>query len=238
VLRLKSGLLAGIGALLALAIAGCETTPSTGGIGGGDDAQQTVVASDWGSVGRTKVSCNAATDACAKAHAARGDACLRLAIQQPATASASDTRMRQLLDCAEEGYRQALLKQPGKNAPSRISYHGGLLLTLSERRNRLDDLTKEKKLDRENDKLLIAAQDARREVPSSALGYLYGASAHVYRAAMKPRGRDRCNDLRMAETMLQRSPSPPKELAAEQDRMRTLTQRELRDNACPRIRRR
>jgi hypothetical protein len=195
------------------------------------------IAGDFNSIAVTNVRCETKTEDCAKAHATKGDACLRLAIQQPQTATASESRMRDLLDCAEEGYRKALQKQPSTTAPSRISYHGGLLLTLSERRNRLDDV-KEKKLDRENEKLLMAAQDARREVPGSALGFLYGSSAHVYRATLKPRGRSRCNDLRQAESMLRRSPSPPVELEDEQQRMRSLTQRQLRENGCPRIVRR
>jgi hypothetical protein len=222
--------------LAALLIAGCGGTPTSGGaVGGNDLVTRMAIAGDWNSIAATNVGCNAANDTCAQAHATKGDACLRLAIQQPQSASSTDSRMRNLLDCAEEGYRKALRKQPSKTAPSRISYHGGLLLTLSERRNRLDDAVKEKKLDRENEKLLMAAQDARREVPSSALGYLYGASAHVYHAALQPRGRDRCGDLRQAAAMLRRSPPPPRELAAEQERIRALTQQQLRENSCPRI---
>ncbi len=194
------------------------------------------IAGDFSSIAVTDIRCNKRTEACAKSHAVKGDACLRLAIQQPQSASAQDARMHHLLDCAETGYRKALALQAQKNAPSRVSYHGGLLLTLSERRNRLDDV-KEKKLDRENEKLLMAAQDARREVPGSALGFVYGASAHVYRAALKPRGRDRCNDLRQAESMLRRAPPPPSALAEEQRRIGSLAQRQLRSNGCPRIRR-
>ncbi|MGB5737171.1 MAG: hypothetical protein WBM40_22315 [Thiohalocapsa sp.] len=223
--------------LCALLAAGCGTAPTPNGIGGDGDLGRTAVAGDWNSIAVTSVNCRSRSDACAKADAAKGDACLRLAIEQPQSASAKDSRMRELLDCAEDGYRKALKKQPSTKSPSRLSYHGGLLLTLSERRNRLDDRVKEKKLDRENEKLLIAAQDARREAPGSALGFLYGASAHVYRAALRPRGRDRCDDLRQAEAMLQRSPTPPRELVAEQERIRTLTQRQLRENSCPRINR-
>jgi len=220
-------------------IAGCGGTPTSGGAVGDNAAvPRMAIAGDWHSIAATKVGCNARTDTCAQAHATKGDACLRLAIQQPQSASSKESRMRNLLDCAEEGYRKALQKQSSKTAPSRISYHGGLLLTLSERRNRFDDAVKEKKLDRENEKLLMAAQGARREVPSSALGYLYGASAHVYRAALQPRGRDRCGDLRQAAAMLRRSPPPPRALAAEQERIRKLTQQQLRENSCPRIRRR
>jgi hypothetical protein len=194
------------------------------------------VAGDFASIAVAEVRCNARTEACAKSHATKGDACLRLAIQQPQTASATDAKMRELLDCAEAGYRNALALQPDRNAPSRLSYHGGLLLTLSERRNRLDDV-RGNKLDRENDKLLMAAQDARREATGNALGFLYGASAHVYRATLKPRGRARCNDLRLAESLLNRSPAPLPQLADEQRRIHTLVQQQLRENGCPRIRR-
>jgi hypothetical protein len=195
------------------------------------------VAGDFHSIAVTDIRCTARTEECAKSHAVKGDACLKLAIQQPATASAQDAKVRELLDCAEAGYRKALELQPDRNATSRISYHGGLLLTLSERRNRLDDV-KEKKLDRENEKILMAAQDARREVADSALGFLYGASAHTYRAALLPAGRSRCNDLRQAESMLGRSPAPPPQLADEQQRIRTLVAQQLRANGCPRIQRR
>ncbi len=191
------------------------------------------VAGDFNSIAITDVRCNVSSEACAKSHAIKGDACLKLAIQQPRTASLRDTKTRELLDCAEAGYRKALTLQPDREAPSRISYHGGLLLTLSERRNRLDD-GGDRKLDRENQKLLIAAQNARGEVPTSALGFLYGASAHVYRATLQPAGRERCGDLRQAEAMLQRSPPPPEELAQEHNRIRSLVQQQLRDNRCPR----
>ena len=221
----------------ALIAAGCATDPSVDAVGGEDPPPGRPVASDWNSIAVTSVACGARSEACAEAHAAKGDACLRLAIKQPQTASAKNSRVRELLDCAEEGYRKALSKQPSKTSPSRISYHGGLLLTLSERRNRLDTV-KEKKLDRENEKLLIAAQDTRREVPGSALGFIYGASAHIYRATLNPRGRDRCNDLRQAEAMLRRSPPPPRQLTAELERIRSLAQRQLRENSCPRINRR
>jgi hypothetical protein len=219
-----------------LLIAGCGGTPTSGAaLGGSDLVTRRAIAGDWNSIAATNVGCKARSDTCAQAHATKGDACLRLAIELPQSASSKDSRMRNLLDCAEEGYRKALQKQPSKTAPSRISYHGGLLLTLSERRNRLDDAVKEKKLDRENEKLLMAAQETRREVPSSALGFLYGASAHAYRAALQPPGRDRCGDLRQAGAMLRRSPPPPRELAAEQERIRALIQRQLRANSCPRI---
>jgi hypothetical protein len=35
--------------------------------------------------------------------------------------------------------------------------------------------------------------------------------------------------------MLRRSPPPPRELAAEQERIRALTQQQIRENSCPRI---
>jgi len=219
--------------LTAILAAGCAST-TDGGLGNTLPAH--AVAGDFNSIAVTDIHCNDRTEACAKSHAVKGDACLRLAIEQPQSASAQDAKMRHLLDCAETGYRKALALQPQKSARSRVSYHGGLLLTLSERRNRLDDV-KEQKLDRENEKLLIAAQDARREVPSSALGFLYGASAHVYRATLAPQGHARCNDLRQAESLLKRSPPPPSALVEEQRRISSLVQRQLRSNGCPRIRR-
>ncbi|MGD2020602.1 MAG: hypothetical protein PVJ47_06075 [Thiohalocapsa sp.] len=232
-MRMGLGLALPVVLLAALLGAGCATP---------DDAALSerltarAVAGDFNSIALTDIRCNARTEDCAKSHAVKGDACLKLAIQQPQTASIQDSKMRDLLDCAEAGYSKALELQPDRNAPSRVSYHGGLLLTLSERRNRLDNV-KEQKLDRENEKLLRAAQEARREVPGSALGFLYGASAHVYRATLKPRGRDRCNDLRQAESMLSRSPSPPIELTDEQNRIRSLIRQQLRENGCGRIQR-
>jgi len=235
--RVRRGFAFMVAALLA-AILGAGCAGTTGGAGGIDAAidlpSARAIAGDFNSIAVTDISCNERTEACAKSHATKGDACLRLAIEQPQSASAQDAKMRRLLDCAETGYRKALALQPQKNAPSRVSYHGGLLLTLSERRNRLDDV-RDKKLDRENEKLLMAARDARREVPGSALGFLYGASAHVYRATLSPQGRSRCSDLRQAELMLQRSPPPPRELVEEQRRISSLVQRTLRSNGCPRI---
>lgn len=224
-------------AVLALGLAGCETTPTVGE--SGDVAMDGLVtAGDWATLAGRGVSCSARSEECAKAHARKGDACLRLVIEQPPDASDKDARVRELLDCAEDGYRKALARQTSVTGPGRESYHGGLLLTLSERRNRLDSQSKDKKLDRENEKLMIAAQDARRETAASALGYLYGASAHAYRAMLKPRGGDRCPDLRQAEMLLQRSPPPPPELLDEEQRIASLVGKELRASGCPRIVRR
>ncbi len=216
------------------ALAGCATTTDQEAVN--ETLRARAIAGDFNSIAVTNIRCTARTEECAKSHAVKGDACLRLAIKEPAGASAQDAKMRELLDCAATGYRQALELQPDPKARSRVSYHGGLLLTLSERRNRLDDV-REKKLDRENEKLLMAAQDARREVPESALGFLYGASAHLYRATLLPAGRDRCNDLRQANSLLQRSPAPLPQLADEQGRIDGLVREQLRNNRCPRIRR-
>jgi hypothetical protein len=123
------------------------------------------------------------------------------------------------------------LQKSSDNA-SVASYHGGLLLTLSERRNRLDASVQENKLDRENQKLLKASEEARTTVPDSALGYIYGASAHVYNALLKESGRNRCDDLARAASMLRRSPPPPRELSEEERRLQTLVERELRQNQC------
>jgi hypothetical protein len=102
--------------LAALLIAGCGGTPTSGGaVGGSDPVTRMAIAGDWNSIAATNVGCNARTDTCAQAHATKGDACLRLAIEQPQSASSKDSRMRNLLDCAEEGYRKALQKQPSKH---------------------------------------------------------------------------------------------------------------------------
>jgi hypothetical protein len=222
-----------VAAVLAV-LAGCVTTMDQEAVN--ETLRARAIAGDFNSIAVTNIRCTAPTEECAKSHAVKGDACLRLAIKEPVRASAQDTKMRELLDCAETGYRQALELQPDPKARSRASYHGGLLLTLSERRNRLDDV-REKKLDRENEKLLMAAQDARREVPDSALGFLYGASAHLYRATLLPMGNDRCNDLRQASSLLRRSPPPPAQLAEEQQRIDGLVREQLRNNRCPRIQR-
>lgn len=232
----RTGRLAPVMIMIALAgIGGCA--PSTT-VERESDLQRLAAAGQWRAITEKGVRCGGSTEACAKEHAIKGDACLRLVIQQPNSASTDDRNTRKLLDCAEDAYRRALQKSPAKTAPSRISYHGGLLLTLSERRNRLDARTKERKLDRENEKLLIAAQDARREVPNSGLGYLYGASAFVYRASLKPEGRPRCNDLRQAEMLLKRSPPLTRELIEEERRISALVKRELRESRCAPIRRR
>lgn len=224
--------------LATLALTACETAPLA--VDGDENPalERMLSAGDWAALSTANIRCATPGEACAKAHAAKGDACLRLAIQLPPSASEKDARTRQLLDCAEENYHKALAQQTTSAAPSRVSFHGGLLLTLSERRNRLDALAKDKQLDRENEKLMMAAQNARREAAGSALGYLYGASALAYRATLKPTGRDRCNDLRQAEMLLGRSPSPPPELTDEQARITRLVGQQLRANGCPRIVRR
>lgn len=219
-------------------LAGCAEMPPIDGEAGEERLSEMVEAGEWNAIAGMQIRCGERTEACARAHAAKGDACLRLVIQQPQSASATDGRTRKLLDCAEGSYRTALSKLPSVTDPGRISYHGGLLLTLSERRNRLDAQTREQRLDRENEKLLKASEDARREAPSSALGYLYGASAHAYRAVLKPQGSARCDDLRRAEAMLKRSPPPPSQLVAEQTRIASLIKRELKLSRCPAVRRR
>lgn len=215
-------------------LAGCETQPvvESGPGLNPSQLQALVAASNWEAIAAASINCSEATDLCAEAHAIHADACLRLAIQLPPDASATGGRTRQLLDAAEAGYRNALTLQRSSTSPSIASYHGGLLLTLSERRNRLDATVREQKLDRENQKLLEAAREARTRVPDSAFGYIYGASALVYHALLKQSGQERCTGLKQAETMLKRSPTPPAELLNDQQRLQTLIQRGLRESSC------
>ncbi|KAA6184048.1 hypothetical protein F2Q65_13935 [Thiohalocapsa marina] len=196
------------------------------------ELERMIAAGDWSAIAAIPVLCITQTDACAARHATRADACLRLVIQQPGSASAQDARIRELLDCAETEYRSALERQPSSSSTSRISFHGGLLLTLSERRNRLMDGTDRQQLAAANELLLSAAAAARRDAPDSAMGFLYGASAHVYRAALEAEQTRRCADLYQARTLLQRSPAPPTELQQEQQRIQALVRRQLQDNGC------
>lgn len=221
-------------------VAGCETQPIAESGPGltPSQLQALVAASDWEGIAAAGIHCSDVTDRCAEAHAIHADACLRLAIQLPADASATRGRTRRLLDAAEAGYLQALALQRSTESPSIASYHGGLLLTLSERRNRLDASVREKKLDRENQKLLKAAEEARAQVPDSAFGFIYGASALVYHALLKESGSDRCAGLKQAATMLKRSPEPPAELVNDQQRLQTLIQRSLRESDCTSTRQR
>jgi hypothetical protein len=238
------GVAAVAGVAIVLLAMGCvgpveleETDAATGAGGGNERIQRLADAGDWSTLAHTSVRCRGRSEACAVNHATKGDACLRLAIQQPPRTSTRNARLRKLLDCAESAYRQALDKTPEGAAPARLSYHDALLLTLSERRNRLDVERGNGRQEQVNDQLLMAAQAARREAPGSALGFLYGASAHVYRAALKPTPRHRCNDLRLAESLLRRSPPPPPTLRDEFRRISGLVTRELRESRCPRIRR-
>jgi hypothetical protein len=225
-------------ALLGLLL-GCQTQP--GSVSGPEMAtnqlQPLVDANNWEAIAATRVNCRQSTEDCAEAHAIHADASLRLAIQLPPEASATRGRTRKLLDAAESGYRQALALQPSPQSPSLASYHGGLLLTLSERRNRLDASVREQRLDRENQKLLAAAEVARVQVPDSALGFIYGASALVYHALLKDSGGDRCAGLAQAEAMLKRSPTPPAELLKDQQRLKTLIQRSKQESRCAPTRR-
>lgn len=229
---LMIGLIGLIG--LSALLVGCQTQPiAESGSGlNPSQLQALVAASNWEGIAAASIQCKEASDLCAEAHAIHADACLRLAIQLPADASATGGRTRKLLDKAESGYRQALDLQPSSESPRIASYHGGLLLTLSERRNRLDASVREKKLDRENQKLITAAKEARARVPDSALGFIYGASALVYHALLKESGSDRCQGLAQAATMLKRSPKPPAELVDEQQRLQTLIQRSQRESDC------
>ena len=217
---------------LVLGIAGCETTPVADGPAiDAAEVERLAKAGDWNSIANASFQCAERTEACAKAYATKGDACLRLAIQQPLSDKGQNALVTRLLDCAENSYRTALLRQPSVTSKGRPSYHGGLLLTLSERRNRLSDGDKAR-LAQENDKLLRAADVARREAPNSAFGFLYGASAQVYRAVLQPGGRGRCGDLAAAYDLLKRSPRTPTQLTDEAVRIRALTRLQLRSNGC------
>ncbi|MBK5930317.1 hypothetical protein CCR82_07220 [Halochromatium salexigens] len=213
---------------------GCETQPI---VGFGpvlelEQLQALVADSDWEAIVAADIDCGEPSDTCAEVHAIRADACLRLAIQLPVDASATRGRTRQLLDAAESGYRQALLLHHSSASPSMASYHGGLLLTLSERRNRLDASVRERTLDRENQKLLAAANQARAQVPDSALGFIYTASALLYHALLKESGGNRCQGLGQAEAMLKQTPAPPAELMNDHQRLQTLIEQELRKSHC------
>jgi len=223
-------------AFVLLGLSSCAEMPAVPNAASDADVQELAAAGDWAALTQARIRCDDEED-CAKRYATLGDACLRLVIEQPQAASTQQERIRRLLTCAEQSYRDALERSPPKAAPARVSYHGGLLLTLSEWRNRLDGGIDASERERANQQLLMAAQDARREVPSSALGYLYGASAHVYRAALKPNAGHRCSDLRQAEAMLRRSPPPPPQLVDELGRIQSLVARELRESRCPTIRR-
>jgi hypothetical protein len=191
-----------------------------------------VEAGDWETLAQSTIDCKEASDTCAEAHATRADACLRLAIQLPAEASATRGQTRRLLDSAEAGYRKALELQQTSDPLVLASYHGSLLLTLSERRNRLDASVREQKLDRENRELLEAAANARAKVSDSALGYIYGASALVYEAALSDNAAERCDELREAAAMLRQSPTPPSELIKDEERLQDLVKRQLGSNNC------
>lgn len=220
--------------LLPLISAGCQTQAviPPGPPLSLQQLQDLVAASDWEGIANAKLDCEQPGDACAEAHANHADACLRLAIQLPKEASAARGRSRRLLDDAEAGYRQALALQRSSDSPRLASYHGGLLLTLSERRNRLDVSEQEQRFARENEKLIKAAELARGAVSDSALGFIYGASALVYRASRSEPGRERCNDLVEAAAMLEQTPSPPDELLGEAQRLQRLVARELKANQC------
>lgn len=165
---------------------------------------------------------------CAQQHAEKADACLRDAIELSLAQSHWDSDVRRLLDCAERNYQSALrVSAADKGAPARISYHGGLLMTLSERRNRLDDQARDGELARVNEQLLAAADAARLEAPDDALGFLYGASARLFRATLHQDTDKRCSDLRDAAAMLAKTPAPPAPLGTEEKRLSALATSEL-----------
>ncbi|WP_328984403.1 hypothetical protein [Thiorhodovibrio winogradskyi] len=231
-------------------LSGCETTPDTeiglGGVDGtlppsipglrslqdGGAAQEAATQPSGGGflagfMGGASCPEGESND-CAEQEATQADDCLRQAIELPHPTSDRDARMRRLLDCAERHYKQALQESDSKQGSNRrVAYHGGLLLTLSERRNRLDDNAREPRVGRENDKLLKAADAARAEAPESALGFLYGASARLFRATLLDDDSSRCEDLREASAMLSASPTPPEALEREQKRLIELADSEL-----------
>ncbi|WP_200284391.1 hypothetical protein [Rhabdochromatium marinum] len=195
---------------------------SDGGQGGGNSG------GFFASLFKTGCQGDDAGNDCAEQEATKADACLRQAIECPLTVSNRDSDMRRLLDCAERHYQKALVLSASEQGSNRrLALHGGLLLTLSERRNRLDDTVGQPRVGRENNKLLKAADAARTEVPDNALGFLYGASARLFRATLVADDAQRCIDLREAAAMLEDSPAPPDALHAEQVRLRALAVSEL-----------
>lgn len=196
----------------------------------GDSGAESSTASGGFFAGLFGGSCRAGENKnCAEDQAKKADDCLRQAIELPHSTSYRDQRMRQLLGCAERSYRKALeLSASDQGSIRRVAYHGGLLLALSERRNRLDDNTREPRIGRENGKLLEAADATREEAPESALGFLYGASARLFRATLSDDPASVCTDLREAAAMLDASPPPPDALAGEQERLTELALSELK----------
>lgn len=216
--------------VIAVTLAGCETLSVALTDESAEDAPERATGGGFfAALRRGDAKCSADTpEECAEQEAAQADECLRQAISKPINTSFRDAEMRRLLDCAERHYVQALrltATEPGTSA--RATYHGGLLLTLSERRNRLDERAGASQMGRENARLLEAADAARAEAPENALGFVYGASARLFRATLVTDASRRCTDLREAASLLSTSPAPPDALFPEQARLSALAITEL-----------
>jgi hypothetical protein len=170
-------------------------------------------AGDLAAIAATAVDCTGPDDpVCLQAREIKANACLRLGTNALAPGSHRAAEAPAHFDCAIANYRIALVAGPQPlPAADRARLAAGYLLALRERRDQSRNAAEAMPL---NAALAEEAARTRAAVPTSALGFYYGASAAFARAALAPEtALARCPSLDEAQQLLARAPAPDAGLA-------------------------
>lgn len=212
---------------LALLLAACGTA------GDLDRLKDLNAAGNLAAIAATKVDCTGPDDAaCLQAREIKANACLRLGMAALAPGSGGAAEAAAHFDCAIANYRVALVAGPQPlPAADRSRLAAGHLLALRERRDQARSAAEAIPL---NAALAEEAARTRTSVPTSALGFSYGASAAYARAALGPEtALARCPPLAEAQHLLARAPAPDAGLAPAVAALARAVAIERRRFACP-----
>jgi hypothetical protein len=192
---------------LALLLVACGTARDL------DRLKDLNAAGDLAAIAATAVDCTGPDDpVCLQAREIKANACLRLGTNALAPGSPRAAEAPAHFDCAIANYRIALVAGPQPlPAADRARLAAGYLLALRERRDQSRNAAEAMPL---NAALAEEAARTRAAVPTSALGFYYGASAAFARAALAPEtALARCPSLDEAQQLLARAPAPDAGLA-------------------------
>jgi len=212
---------------LALLLAACGTARDL------DRLKDLNAAGDFAAIAATAVDCTGPDDpVCLQAREIKANACLRLGTNALAPGSPRAAEAPAHFDCAIANYRIALVAGPQPlPAADRARLAAGYLLALRERRDQSRNAAEAMPL---NAALAEEAARTRTAVPSSALGFYYGASAAFARAALAPEtALARCPSLDEAQQLLARAPAPDAGLAPALAALARAVAVDRRRFACP-----
>jgi hypothetical protein len=212
---------------LALLLVACGTARDL------DRLKDLNAAGDLAAIAATAVDCTGPDDpVCLQAREIKANACLRLGTNALAPGSPRAAEAPAHFDCAIANYRIALVAGPQPlPAADRARLAAGYLLALRERRDQSRNAAEAMPL---NAALAEEAARTRTAVPTSALGFYYGASAAFARAALAPEtALARCPSLDEAQQLLARAPAPDAGLAPALAALARAVAVDRRRFACP-----